>query len=91
MLTPVDLGLKYIEQSDIYGGETPEDAMKIFDAVLEGTSTEAQKNVVIANAACGISIMDRNISMADSVAMARESLDSGKALQVFKKFVEVNS
>lgn len=91
VLTPVDLGLKYIEQSDIYGGETPEDAMKIFDAVLEGTSTEAQKNVVIANAACGISIMDRNISMADSVAMARESLDSGKALQVFKKFVEVNS
>ncbi|MDD6017031.1 MAG: anthranilate phosphoribosyltransferase [Prevotellaceae bacterium] len=91
VLTPVDLGLKYIEQSDIYGGETPEDAMKIFDAVLEGTSTEAQKNVVIANAACGISIMDRNISMADSVAMARESLESGKALQVFKKFVEVNS
>ena len=91
VLTPVDLGLKYIEQSDIYGGETPEDAMKIFDAVLEGTSTEAQKNVVIANAACGISIMDRNISMADSVAMARESLESGKALPVFKKFVEVNS
>ena len=91
VLTPVDLGLKYIEQSDIYGGETPEDAMKIFDAVLEGTSTEAQKNVVIANAACGISIMDRNISMADSVAMARESLESGKALQVFMKFVEVNS
>ncbi|MGM9690105.1 MAG: anthranilate phosphoribosyltransferase [Bacteroidaceae bacterium] len=91
VLTPVDLGLKYIEQSDIYGGETPEDAMKIFDAVLEGTSTEAQKNVVIANAACGISIMDRNISMADSVAMAHESLESGKALQVFKKFVEVNS
>ncbi len=91
VLTPVDLGLKYIEQSDIYGGETPEDAMKIFDAVLEGTSTEAQKNVVIANAACGISIMDRNMSMADSVAMARESLESGKALQVFKKFVEVNS
>ena len=91
VLTPVDLGLKYIEQSDIYGGKTPEDAMKIFDAVLEGTSTEAQKNVVIANAACGISIMNRNISMADSVAMARESLESGKALQVFKKFVEVNS
>ncbi len=91
MLTPVDLGLKYIEQSDIYGGETPEEAMKIFDAVLEGTSTEAQKNVVIANSACGISVMDRNLSMADSVAVARESLESGKALQVFKKFVEINS
>lgn len=91
VLTPVDLGLKYIKQQDIYGGETAEDAMKIFDAVLEGTSTEAQKNVVIANAACGISVMDMNLSMADSVAIARESLESGKALATFKKFVEINS
>ena len=91
VLTPVDLGLKYVKLSDIYGGETAEEAQKIFDSVLEGTSTEAQKNVVIANAACGISIMDKNMSMADSVAMARESLESGKALQTFKKFVALNS
>ena len=91
VFTPVDLGLKYVKQSDIFGGETAEEAMKIFDSVLEGTATEAQKNVVIANAACGISIMDKNMSMADSVATARESLDSGKALQTFKKFLELNS
>ncbi len=91
VLTPVDLGLKYIKQNEIYGGETAEEARKIFDAVLEGTATEAQKNVVIANSACGISVMDKNLSMADSVAMARESLESGKALQTFKKFVELNS
>ena len=91
VLTPVDLGLKYIKQNEIYGGETAEEAQKIFDAVLEGTATEAQKNVVIANSACGISVMDKNLSMADSVAMARESLESGKALQTFKKFVELNS
>lgn len=91
VLTPVDLGLKYVKQSDTFGGETAEEAMKIFDNILEGTSTEAQKNVVIANAACGISIMDKNMSMADSVAMARESLESGKALQTFKKYIELNS
>ena len=91
VFTPVDLGLKYVKQSDIFGGETAVEAMKIFDSVLEGTATEAQKNVVIANAACGISIMDKNMSMADSVATARESLDSGKALQTFKKFLELNS
>ncbi len=91
VLTPVDLGLKYVKQEEIFGGETAADAMKIFDAVLEGTSTEAQKNVVIANAACGLSVMDQNLSMTDSVAMARESLESGKALATFKKFVELNS
>ncbi len=91
VLTPVDLGLKYVKQQEIFGGDTAADAMKIFDSVLEGTSTEAQKNVVIANAACGISVMDANLSMADSIAVARESLESGKALATFKKFVEVNS
>ena len=64
--------------------------MKIFDSVLDGTASEAQKNVVIANAACGLSVMDKNLSMENSVAVARESLESGKALTTFKKFVEIN-
>lgn len=91
VLTPVDLGLKYVKPEDIYGGETAAEAMKIFDAVLEGTSTEAQKNVVIANAACAIAVMDANLSMSDSIAMARKSLESRSALRAFKKFVEINS
>lgn len=91
VLTPVDLELKYVEPKDIYGGETAAEAMKVFDAVLENTATEAQKNVVIANAACGIAVIDRNMSMAESVAVARESIESGKALATFKKFVEINS
>lgn len=91
VLTPVDLGLKYVKQEEIFGGATAEDAMKIFDAVLEGTATEAQKNVVIANSACGISVMDANLTMEESIAIARESLDSGKALTAFKRFVEINS
>lgn len=91
VLTPVDMGLAYIEAREIHGGETAAQAQGVFDRVLEGTATESQKNVVIANAACGISIMDRNISMQDSVGMARESLESGRALRVFRKFVELNS
>lgn len=89
--TPKDLGFNYVDPSEIYGGETAEEAVKIFDSVLDGTSTAAQKNVVIANAACGISIMDRNLSIEESLNIARESLDSGKALATFRKFVELNS
>ena len=91
VFTPKDLGFNYVNQSDIFGGSTREEAMGIFDAVLEGTSTEAQKNVVLANAACGIAVIDRNLSVEESVAMARESLESGKALAAFRKFVEINS
>lgn len=91
VFTPKELGLDYIEPKDIYGGTTPEDAMKIFDAVLNGTSTKEQKEVILANAACGIAVIDRNKSIEESVALCRESLDSGRALAAFKKFVEINS
>lgn len=91
VFTPKDLGFNYVDPQDIYGGATAEDAMKIFDSVLAGTSTEAQKNVILANAACGIAIIDRNLSIEESIQMARESLESGKALAAFKKFVEINS
>ncbi len=89
--TPKDMGFNYVKPEEIYGGATAEDAMKIFDAVLEGTSTEGQKNVVLANSACGIGVMNPNLSVEDTVAQARESLESGKALAAFKKYVELNS
>lgn len=91
VFTPKDLGLNYLDKREIYGGSTPEEAWKIFDAVLSGTATSGQKNVVIANAACGISVMDRNKSIEDSILMAREALESGRALETFKKFVALNS
>jgi len=91
VFTPKDLGFNYVEPSDIYGGSTAEDARKIFDAVLDGTASAAQKSVILANAACGISIIDRNLSVEDSVEIARESLESGKALETFRKFVSINS
>lgn len=91
VFTPKDLGLNYVEPSDIYGGNTIDEAKGIFDSVLEGTSTEAQKSVILANAACGISVLDRNLSIDESIAIARESLDSGRAIAAFKKFLEINS
>ena len=89
--TPIEMGLSYVKPEDIYGGTTAEEAMRIFDNVLENKATQAQTDVVVANAACGISLMNPNLSMADTVAMARESLESGKALQCLKRFIEINS
>lgn len=91
VFTPKDMGFNYVDPKDIYGGETAADAMKIFDSVLEGTSTENQKNVILANAACGIAVLDRNKSIEESISMARESIDSGRALAAFRKYLEINS
>ena len=91
VFTPKDLGLNYIEPKDIYGGASADEARRIFDAVLDGSATEAQKSVILANAACGISVIDRNLSVEESIARCRESLDSGRALAAFKRFCEINS
>lgn len=89
--TPIEMGLSYVKPEEIYGGSTAEEAMRIFDDVLENRATRAQTDVVVANAACGISLMNPNLPITDTVAMARESIESGKALKCLKKFIEVNS
>ena len=89
--TPLDMGLSYVQPMDIYGGSTAEQARKIFDDVLENKATRAQTDVVVANAACGISLMNPNLPIKDTVEIARESIESGRALQSLKRFIEINS
>ena len=89
-LSPADFGFFPVKQQELYGGETVADAAKIFKSVLEGTGTEAQQNVVIANAALGIQCIFPEKSLADCVAEASEALKSKKALGVFKKLMELN-
>lgn len=91
IMQPSDLGLPAVRPADIYGGETPEEARRIFDDVLSNNSTENRKNVVLANAAAAIQIMEPEKSILDCLAQARESLESGRALEVLKKFISLNS
>jgi anthranilate phosphoribosyltransferase len=89
-LSPSDFGFSPVKQEELYGGETVADAAKIFKSVLEKTATDAQKNVVIANTALGIHCVYPEKSLADCVAEASESLQSGKALAAFNKLMELN-
>jgi len=84
ILTPEDLGLNTLQPQELYGGETIEEAAKIFLNVLENKATIAQTQAVEANAAVAIKCQKQNISLKDCVLMARESIQSGKALKTFK-------
>ena len=89
---PQDLGFETAKPEVVRGGATEEEAKDIFDAVLENRALPAQKNIVLANAAFGIQVMEKGKkSIEECVEIARESIDSGKALATFKKFVELNS
>ena len=89
--TPESLGFSRYQEADLYGGDTPEEAAKIFNNVLKNKSTSAQRDVVIANSAFAIQVIESQKSIFECIDMAKESLESGKALQVLNKFVELNS
>lgn len=88
---PEELGFAKAAQDDLYGGETVEDAAKIFDAVLADRATEQQKNCVVANAAFAITTLEPEIALPTAIAEAREAISSGRAAERFHRFVEINS
>ena len=92
IFSPSDLGFRIAMPDELKGGATEQEAKEIFDAVLENRALEAQKNIVLANAAFGIQVMEKGKkSIEECIAIARESIDSGAALSTFKKFVVPNS
>ncbi len=88
---PTDLGFEMIAQEELYGGQTTQEACEIFRNVLENKATAAQTNCVLINAAFAIQTIETKLSIEECIAIARESLESGKAFATLNKFVELNS
>lgn len=88
--TPSELGFAKTRPEELYGGRTPEEAAKIFDSVLEGTATASQRDCVLANAAFAIQTICPEKPIEECIDIARDSIDSGKALATLRKFVEIN-
>lgn len=91
MYTPEELGFKKVTPEELFGGNTPQEASLIFDNVLNNTATDAQKNVVIANAATAIQTIEQSSDFTSCIAKAKESLESGKAKETFVRFLEINN
>ena len=88
---PSEIGMNIAPPTALHGGNTAEEASHIFDNVLNNTATDFQRNCVLVNAAFGIHTICPEKSIECCLDEARTSLQSGKALEVFKKFVEINS
>ena len=92
IFNPSDLGFETAKPEELVAGATEKEAKEIFDSVLENRALPAQKNIVLTNAAFGIQVMEKGRKSIDEcIEIARESIDSGNALNTFKKFVELNS
>lgn len=88
VIFPHDLGMNQFAPEQLFGGKTVEEAARIFERVLKNEGSEAQQSVVLANAGMAIHCSRPEVSVADAMATARESLESGKAYATFKTFIE---
>ena len=88
-LNPNDLGLPALSPKSIYGGKNLKEAAKIFENVLKNVGTESQKQVVMINSAFAIKTVRPNLSIENCFHMAKESLESAKALNILKKVVSI--
>ena len=87
LITPEDLGLKRLHQSEIFGGDSVEEAAKIFVSILNGQGTEAQNNAVLANAAFALKTIDKNKSFETAFEEAKNALFGLKAKECLEKLV----
>lgn len=91
LFQPSDLGFATHKQSEIYGGESVAEAATIFDNVLAGKANAAQRDCVVANAAFALTTLNPEMPLDEARSRAEESIDSGRALGAFNKFLEINS
>lgn len=87
LMEPAMLGLDTWQPASLSGGRTVEESGQIFLDVLRNEATPAQKQVVLANSALALLVTRRVSAYDEAIDMARESIDSKRALSCFHKLV----
>ncbi|MEO5946803.1 MAG: anthranilate phosphoribosyltransferase [Chitinophagaceae bacterium] len=87
IMTPEQLGKRMVSANDISGGNSVEEAAKIFTSILKGEGTFAQNAVVLANAAMALHCTGKYKTYENAYHAAVESLDSGKANESLTKLI----
>jgi anthranilate phosphoribosyltransferase len=85
---PQSLGLDQLSPDSILGGTTITESARIFEDVLRGKGTAAQNQVVVANAAAALVTAREGLGFEEAIALANETLLTGKALRVFTGLIQ---
>ena len=89
VIAPEDFGFARCTKADLVGG-TPEENAKITLDILGGAPGH-KRNAVLLNAGAALYLGGKADTLKDGVVLAAELIDSGKALETLKKFIEVSN
>lgn len=88
-LHPEQVGLKLTDPKDLLGG-TPEENALAIQALLEG-APGAYRDTVLLNAGAALLVADKVATIEDGIAMAAQTVDSGKARETLARLVAVSN
>ena len=88
-ITPEDFGFEKCSKDDLKGG-TPEENAKITKDILNGAKGH-KRNAVLLNAGAALYIGGKADSFKNGVELAKEIIDSGKALKTLEKLILVSN
>ncbi|MBR6985948.1 MAG: anthranilate phosphoribosyltransferase [Ruminococcus sp.] len=89
-ITPEQFGFERCTKDDLLGG-TPQENAEITRGILSGDIKGHKRNAVLLNAGAAIYVGGKADSMAEGVKTAADLIDSGKALGVLEKLIELSN
>ena len=89
-IKPEDFGFARCTKDDIVGG-TPEENAEVTKGILSGKITDARRNVVLLNSGAALYAGGKAGSIADGINVAKDLIDSGKALDTMNRFIELSN
>lgn len=89
VITPEDFGFSRCTRDELKGG-TPEENAAITLAILKGAKGP-KRNAVLLNAGAALYIGEKAETLKDGIALARELIDSQKALAVLQKLIQISN
>ncbi|AZO08039.1 MULTISPECIES: anthranilate phosphoribosyltransferase [unclassified Mesorhizobium] len=88
-LTPEAMGLKRHAKEELRGGDAAYNAKALRDML--GGAAGAYRDTVLMNAGAGLVVAGKATTLADGIAAAAQAIDSGRALAVLDKLVEISN
>ncbi len=89
VIEPEQFGLKRCDKDDLKGG-TPEKNAQITRDILSGYKG-AKRDAVVLNSAAAIYLAKDGITFNESIKIAEDTIDSGKALEQLNKFITLSN
>ena len=86
---PTQLGFHMASLNDLKGDDAPTNAA-ILRGVLDGSEGGPKRDVVLLNAGAAIMAAGQAHSIADGIGLAKDSIDSGKAVEKLDSLIELS-